>query len=85
MNISHYIIASILVIFSISFSACVKECVSDIAACKEEAPSNEECLAFFNRWFYNPELNKCEQLSYSGCRQYGFETESECSECECSK
>lgn len=64
-------------------SSCLKECEPLIAACSETPPTNEDCQAYFNRWFYNKKSNRCEQISYSGCSQVGFETVQECEECKC--
>jgi hypothetical protein len=64
--------------------SCSKDCApSNSSICAETAPTNEMCLAYFQRWFYNPESNQCEQISYSGCSQRGFATENECNECIC--
>ncbi|GEM_PF-540823 len=52
-------------------------------ACFDTPPTDELCQAVFNRWFYNSETNECEQIGYSGCEQYGFETKQECEDCGC--
>lgn len=67
------------------FSACKEdECESiDNPICNETPPTNEECLAYFNPWFYNGETNTCEQISYSGCSAKGFETKAACETCKC--
>ena len=58
-------------------------CESDNSTCYETAPTNEACLAFFTRWFYNKESNSCQQISYSGCSEKGFETKQACDACLC--
>jgi hypothetical protein len=64
--------------------SCSKDCdPSNSSICSETAPTNEMCQAYFQRWFYNPKSNQCEQISYSGCSQRGFATENECNECVC--
>lgn len=63
--------------------ACKKDCNNINQTCKETPPKTEVCTAYFERWFYNEQTNKCEKKAYSGCSEYGFETESECKECEC--
>lgn len=76
-------ISTLSLVFLIS---CSKDCApSNSNICGESAPTNEMCQAYFQRWFYNPESNQCEQISYSGCSQRGFATENECSECICNK
>ena len=72
----------IIVIILISVASCTKDCDVLNNICNEKPP-NELCQEFFTRWFYNKSNNKCEKKSYSGCRQYGFATEQECSECKC--
>lgn len=67
----------------LSLSNCKKECEPKAATCSEAPPTNELCLAYFSRWFYNSNTNKCELVGYSGCSQKGFETEQECEACLC--
>ena len=64
-------------------SACTKDCQTDNPICSHTPPTDELCEAAFQRWFYNVEENTCEQISYSGCNQYGFESLKACQECEC--
>ena len=73
----------IIVTVTTGLFSCTKECESTNPICKESPPTTEICLAVFERWFYNEETNSCEQKSYSGCSEYGFETKVECEECEC--
>lgn len=81
----HYFILSLLAM--ISFASCEKnESKTDngknvAAACADVPPTNEACLAQFNRWFYNSNSNTCELVSYSGCSEKGFETQAECVKC----
>ena len=71
------------VTFIVGLSSCTKECETINPVCKETPATDELCLAVFERWFYNEKTNNCEQLSYSGCSEYGFETKIECEECDC--
>ncbi|MES2799013.1 MAG: BPTI/Kunitz-type proteinase inhibitor domain-containing protein [Bacteroidota bacterium] len=64
------------------FSSCSKDCSDKEARC-QDTPSSGACQAYFQRWFYNENENKCEQIGYSGCEPKGFETQQECEECEC--
>jgi hypothetical protein len=76
-------IATILLVLSIGGAGCSKECVPSIAACSETPPTNEVCDAYFERWFFNKDKNRCEKIGYSGCSQKGFATQQECEECTC--
>jgi hypothetical protein len=76
-------IPAILFVLIIGLTSCSKECESQDTTCSETPPTNEICQAYFNRWFYDKENNKCEQIGYSGCSQKGFSTEQECEECKC--
>lgn len=82
------VIYSILItgIFLILGISCERNCVeSENMICKEVPPTNEVCLAYFERWFYNEETDQCEKIAYSGCSQLGFEIEEECLTCKCTK
>ncbi len=59
------------------------DCVSEDPICSETPPTNEVCLAFFERWFYDSSSSSCEKIGYSGCEAYGFATESDCLACQC--
>ena len=74
----------ITLLLTINF-ACEKnsECDDKDLTCYEAPPVGELCDAYFTRWFYNEETNSCEQIGYSGCSSYGFETKEECENCEC--
>jgi hypothetical protein len=74
------IIALAIVAFS-----CDKTCktASTDARCKETAPTNEMCQAYFQRWFFNAAENECELKAYSGCSEKGFATRGECETCGC--
>jgi hypothetical protein len=79
-----YLLIKILSIaILLSFSNCKKECEPTNTTCNDTVPTNELCLAYFSRWFYNSSSNKCELIGYSGCSQKGFETEQECEACLC--
>ncbi len=76
-------IPAILIVLTLGLITCSKDCGSTLVTCSDTPPASELCDAAFNRWFYNQKKNKCEQISYSGCSQKGFETKQECEECEC--
>ncbi|MFK7772373.1 MAG: BPTI/Kunitz domain-containing protein [Saprospiraceae bacterium] len=59
------------------------DCVSEDPICNETAPTDEACLAAFERWFFDSSTSTCAKIGYSGCEQYGFETKEACEECEC--
>lgn len=52
------------------------------ATCNETPPVGEDCLAYFERWFYNKNTKKCDKIGYSGCSQRGFSTQAECEKCK---
>ena len=76
-------ITVILFALTVGLTSCSKDCEPNLATCNETPPTNELCQAAFNRWFFNKEKNKCEQIGYSGCSQKGFATQQECEECKC--
>ncbi|MDH5476043.1 MAG: BPTI/Kunitz-type proteinase inhibitor domain-containing protein [Cyclobacteriaceae bacterium] len=80
---SNLLILTILLIVIFELTNCSKDCESTISTCKETPPTDELCQAYFNRWFFKEDKNKCEQIGYSGCSQKGFDTLAECEECEC--
>jgi hypothetical protein len=59
------------------------DCVSDDPICSETPATDEACLAFFERWFYDSSSSSCQKIGYSGCEQYGFATKEECETCQC--
>ena len=75
----------ISIAFSLFFVSCDEECHVDNPpiTCSDIPPNDENCRAYFERWFYNESTNTCEQIGYSGCNQVGFETELECQSCVC--
>ncbi len=73
----------IIFIGLIGLISCNKDCEVTNSVCNETPPTNELCHAAFDRWFYDKESNKCEQIGYSGCSLKGFATEQECEECKC--
>ena len=78
------ILKLILLISILSFISCKDEDCPDLSpTCQEVPPTNELCLAFFTRWFYDADSNSCQEIGYSGCAQYGFATKEECESCEC--
>ncbi|MEC8273292.1 MAG: BPTI/Kunitz-type proteinase inhibitor domain-containing protein [Bacteroidota bacterium] len=50
--------------------------------CSHKPPTDELCAAYFERWFYNSEENSCEQIGYSRCNQWGFESLEGCQDCD---
>lgn len=79
-----------LILFSVClsvlfiFTSCKEECGSDSnPICTETVPTDEACLAFFERWFFDSNSNACQKVGYSGCSQKGFETKDECESCKC--
>lgn len=73
----------IFIYLSFNLVGCSKDCESQSTTCSETPLTGEDCLAFFQRWFYNKETNTCERVGYSGCSLKGFDTEEECKECAC--
>jgi len=70
--------------FTLSMISCKDDSCENIdPTCQEIAPTDEACLAFFERWFYDSSTSTCEKIGYSGCEQYGFETKEACETCEC--
>ena len=75
-------ILSVLLLFNIT--SCNKDCDTEQKpGCSDAVPTNEACLAYFERWFYNKNTNSCEKIGYSGCSQKGLATLQECEECKC--
>ena len=65
------------------FSNCSENCVEENVLCSHTPPTDELCGAYFERWFYNSEENSCEQIGYSGCNEWGFDSLEACEECDC--
>jgi len=73
-----------LLIFISVLSSCKKDAECDLSPiCQETVPTDEACLAYFERWFYDANSKSCQEIGYSGCSQKGFETKVECEECDC--
>lgn len=74
-------------LFSLVFSSCSDDCSTflPVPTCAEKAPTDELCQAYFQRWFFDASSQKCQQIGYSGCGEYGFATQAECEQCDCSK
>lgn len=73
-----------LIFFLFTFTSCKdSDCESNDPRCSENAPTDEACLAFFERWFYDCSTTTCEKVGYSGCEEYGFATKEECEICAC--
>ena len=77
------LIPTMILALSIGGAGCSKDCEPKIATCSETPPTNELCQAYFERWFFNEDKNKCEQIGYSGCSEKGFATQQDCEECKC--
>lgn len=70
--------------FALILIGCTDDCADEtVEACQETPATDEACQAYFQRWFFVSESNACEQIGYSGCNEYGFATEVECSSCAC--
>jgi len=65
--------------------ACETNCEDQAEACTEVPAMNEDCDAYFMRWFYDSAANTCSEIGYSGCEQYGFATQAECETCVCTE
>ncbi len=76
-------ISMTIIVLILGLSNCSKDCITTITTCKETVPTDEMCLAAFERWFFNKTKNKCEKIGYSGCSQKGFATQQECDGCKC--
>jgi hypothetical protein len=59
------------------------DCEDIIKICEQTPPTNEDCHAFFQRWFFDKTTKACSEISYSGCTQTGFATKQECEACKC--
>jgi hypothetical protein len=73
----------LLLTITLVIISCSKDCDTKITTCNETPPTDELCQAAFQRWFYNDDKKKCEQIGYSGCSEKGFATLEDCQECEC--
>lgn len=80
----HIIMKKLLLLLFILVAslACEHECDNQTEICNETVP-NEDCEAYFVRWFYNSRTNACTEIGYSGCEHYGFATQAECETCLC--
>jgi len=79
-----YVMKKLLFVFFIILTslACENNCENQPEACTDILP-NEDCEAYFMRWFYDDGTNTCSEIGYSGCEQYGFEAQAECEACLC--
>lgn len=73
----------LLLLTIVFFSNCSENCENDNPICSHIPPINEPCAAYFERWFYNAEENSCQQMGYSGCNEWGFESLEACQDCDC--
>ncbi|MBX2947455.1 MAG: hypothetical protein KF725_16625 [Cyclobacteriaceae bacterium] len=74
---------TILFVFIVVTGSCSRDCENANSLCKEAPPNDEECGAYFQRWFYDKKRDSCKQIGYSGCNHYGFATKQECETCTC--
>lgn len=80
----HIVVISFCVVLGL-FS-CRKECSNvDIQKCNESYISNGFCQAYYKRWFYANDINKCIEVEYIGYTARGFTTKQECEICLCNK
>ncbi|MEC8610134.1 MAG: hypothetical protein VXY06_00095 [Bacteroidota bacterium] len=47
----------------------------------DTTPTDEACLTYFERRFYDSEGNVCEQIAYSGYSERCFESLEACQDC----
>ena len=65
-------------------TSCDEDCENfNHPSCTEVAPTDEPCLAYFERWFYDEATQGCTEIAYSGCSSKGFTTQAECEDCDC--
>ncbi|MFK7948178.1 MAG: BPTI/Kunitz-type proteinase inhibitor domain-containing protein [Saprospiraceae bacterium] len=74
-----------VIMLSLLFFSCNKDCdTSNLAPkCKEQPPTTELCQANYIRWFFDANSNECQEIEYTGCNIYGFDTEINCEQCKC--
>lgn len=72
-----------VLIIILFLSSCGGKCDDLPTACFDIVPENESCDAFYERWFYNKAIGRCEKIVYTGCEPYGFSSEGECLACQC--
>lgn len=74
-------------VLAIGFGSCAKlsSCRAVDSKCLQRPPVNEACQSSFSRWFYDADADQCTLVSYTGCSDFGFKTESECNACVCNK
>lgn len=78
-----FFVFTLCVCMAMSFTQCTRDCEPKSETCKEVPPTNELCMAAFQRWFFDANNNNCKQVSYSGCSAKGFATQQECEACKC--
>jgi len=66
----------------LAFYSCSGGCELSNPTC-EDVPLPADCTAFYIAWYYDQDLDACEQIQYSGCEASGFATRTECEQCEC--
>ena len=65
--------------------ACEHDCENQTETCAEVPAMNEDCDAYFMRWFYDNATNTCSEIGSSGCELYGFASQEACEACICSE
>ncbi len=74
----------LIIIASLFVLGCSKTCDNqEKPGCQDTPPTDELCLAYFTRWFYNSDSNSCEEIGYGGCNEWGFDNRQECEACRC--
>jgi hypothetical protein len=76
---------TILILLGFAFiglSSCKDECPTD-SKCSEQPPSGNTCSAYWESWIYDSKSNECNFTGYSGCSPVGFDSKTECDECDC--
>ena len=66
--------------------SCKKDCEVIIERCNENLSNDFGfCQAFYKRWFYDNNLNRCVETKYVGYSARGFANKQECEICLCNK
>jgi hypothetical protein len=78
-----FFLTCLLLAAMLSLNSCEKSCITANEICLEAPPTDELCQAYFVRWFYEKDSDRCRQIGYSGCTQRGFSNKEECDVCRC--
>lgn len=70
---------------SLFYFSCDEDCkvMNTLPECNEQPPSTELCQANWTRWFFDSNSNQCQEITYTGCNIYGFDTKTDCEQCKC--